>query len=142
MKPGSKFLILFQGMRKYGCVLINQGDKLTKEEKEDLKLKNAAKYGLSQEYINYLKIPEACNVKVYQTHKILHARKKLTTCEKIEHMLDIQEALTKKLNCIQKGEIIKDFDYLTPQQYTEKYGYFTPKKYNKTAKIDSEGVKV
>ena len=26
-----------QGMRKYGCVLINTGDKLTKEDKERMK---------------------------------------------------------------------------------------------------------
>ena len=27
-----------KGKRKYGCVLINEGDKKTKEEKENLKL--------------------------------------------------------------------------------------------------------
>ena len=43
-----------------------------------------------------------------------------------------------KLNCIQKGEIIKDFDYLTPQQFEDKHGYFTPKKYNKLAKTEGD----
>lgn len=72
------------------------------------------KYGLSEEYVDYLKIPDACNVKVYEIHKILNARKKLTTCEKIEHMLNVKEALIKKLDVIKTGFIIKEFSYLTP----------------------------
>ena len=58
-------------MRKYGCVLINQGDKLTKEDKLKQKVSNQEKYGLSKAYKDYLKIPKACNVKVYEVHKIM-----------------------------------------------------------------------
>ena len=78
------------GLRKYGSVLINTGDKLTKEIKMVLLQQNRDKYGLSKEYLEYLKVPKACNVKVYELHKIMNARKKLTTAEKIEHMLDIK----------------------------------------------------
>ena len=66
---------------------------MTKEEKDELKAKNKLKYGLSEEYIDYLHIPKACDVKVFEIHKILNARKKLTTSEKIEHLLDIKKAL-------------------------------------------------
>ena len=51
-----------KGVRKYGTVLINQGDKLTPEEKIRLKNENNAIYGLSDEYIAYLKLPKACDV--------------------------------------------------------------------------------
>ena len=35
------------GMRKYGCVLINQGDKLTKEKRGELVKINKEEYGLA-----------------------------------------------------------------------------------------------
>ena len=110
------------GLRKYGCVLINQGDKLTKELKEKLIEENREKYGLSKEYIKYLKLPKACNVKVYELHKIMDARKKLTTGEQIDHLLDIKKALEKRLSILKSGQKIAEFDYLSPQQYNAKYG--------------------
>ena len=48
-----------KGLRKAEGVLINQGDKLKPEEKEELLEQNQAKYGLSQEYLNYLKLPKS-----------------------------------------------------------------------------------
>ena len=35
------------GFRKYGCVLVNQGDKLTPERKIEMKAENQEKYGLT-----------------------------------------------------------------------------------------------
>jgi ribosomal protein L19 len=53
-------------------------------------------------------------VKVYSVEKIVNARKKLSTGEKIERLIDIKNALIKKLKVLQSGGKIKDFDYLTP----------------------------
>lgn len=74
------------GKRKFGCVLINEGDKLTSEEKARLLEENQEKYGLSQEYIDYLKLPKASNVKVYDIDKIVYAKKTMSTSEKIGHL--------------------------------------------------------
>ena len=73
--------------------MINDGDKMTKERKQELKCINQEKFGLSKEYIAYLKLPKSCNVKVYDIAKILNARRKLSTSEKIQHLLDIKNAL-------------------------------------------------
>ena len=50
------------GFRKYGCVLINTGDKLTWRQKDELLLENKEKYGLSPEYLKQLKLPKASNI--------------------------------------------------------------------------------
>ena len=51
-------------------------------------------------------------MKVFSIAKLMNARKKLTTVEKIEHLLEIKEALEKKLSVIASGKTITDFTYL------------------------------
>jgi hypothetical protein len=80
-------------------------------------MENQKKYGLTKEYIDYLKLPHKSNVKVYSVEKLMNARKKLTTVEKIDHLLEIKEALEKKLSVITSGRTINDFTYLTPQEF-------------------------
>ena len=80
------------GKRKAGF-LVNEGDKLTKEQRIEMKDANYLKYGLSEAYLSHLKLPKACNVKVYELNKILNAARKLTTSEKIDHLLDVKDAL-------------------------------------------------
>lgn len=90
---------------------------MTPEDKVKLKAENKEKYGLTPQYIDYLQLPKACNVKVYQIDKIINGKKKLTTAEKIEHLIDIKQSLHKKLEVIRNGGTIKEFDYLSPQQF-------------------------
>jgi len=78
---------------------------------------NTEKYGLSKEYIEYLQLPKATAVKVYDIKKILNARKKLTNVEKINHLLEIKKALELKLEMIAKGKTLQDFYYLSPQEF-------------------------
>lgn len=52
-------------VRKYGCVIINQGGKLTAAEKHKLQQFNHQKYGLSQEYVDYLALPPSSDIQVY-----------------------------------------------------------------------------
>ena len=87
-----------------------------------MKEANRKKYGLSQAYINYLKLPAACNVKVYELDKILNAKKKLTTSEKIEHLLHVKEALEKRMKIIENGGKVKEFDFMSPQEFAKKHG--------------------
>jgi hypothetical protein len=61
---------------------------------------NHEKYGLSKEYLDYLYLPPSSNVKVYSVEKIIKARKKLSTGEKIERLIDIKQALLKKLKVL------------------------------------------
>ena len=104
---------LKSGKRK-ATFLVNEGDKLTKEERERMKEENRKKYGLSDAYINYLKLPKACNVKVYELDKLMNSQSKLTTSEKIEHLLDIKDALVKRLKIIKSGKKIGEFNYMSP----------------------------
>lgn len=45
------------------------------------------------------------------------ARKKLTNVEKIVHLLDIKEALVKKLEILKAGKKLDDFIYMSPQKF-------------------------
>ena len=76
---------------------MNDGDKLTPEEKGKLIRLNQKKYGLSREYVHYLRLPKSSNIKVYSIDKIINARRKLSTAQKIDHLNDIKVALIKKL---------------------------------------------
>ena len=94
---------------------------MTKERKEQLKEINQKKFGLSKEYIQYLKLPKSSNVKVYDIGKILNARRKLSSAEKIQHLQDIKNALEKKLKVLKSGKKIIEFEYYTPQEFESKY---------------------
>lgn len=93
---------------------------MTKERKIELVKENQEKYGLSQEYIDYLKLPKSANVKVYEIAKIINSRRKLSTSEKIQYLQEIKEALLKKKEILSQGKKIVDFDYLTPQQFARR----------------------
>ena len=77
-----------KGLRKMGF-LINEGDKLTAQGRKDLQAVNEAEYGLSKEELENLKLPAPTQVKIYSIDKILKARGKLSTVEKINHLLDL-----------------------------------------------------
>ena len=103
-----------QGTRKYGTVLINMGDKMTPEEREVKKKRNQEEYGLTQEYIDFLKLPKKSDIKVYEIRKIMDSRKRLSVVEQIELVENINVALLKKLKIVESGKRIKDFDYVSP----------------------------
>ena len=92
------------GVRKFGY-LINQGDKLTAQGRKDLQKINREKYGLTPEYVASLKLPAPTQVKIYNVDKIINSRGKLSTVEKLNHMLSLQSALQEKLKT--KREIKK-----------------------------------
>jgi hypothetical protein len=50
----------------------------------------------------------------------MNSRKKLSTSEKIEHLLQIKKNLEKKLEYIKKGIKIEEFNYLSPRAWEEK----------------------
>ena len=56
-------------------------------------------------------------MKVYEIEKILNARKKFSTTEKIDKLIVIKFALLKKLEYLRKGHKITDFTYLQPREY-------------------------
>ena len=77
--------------------LVNDGDKLTKEKAAILQQQNREKYGLTEAEIEAIKLPPRTNVAVYSIDKIVNSRAKLSTIEKINHLLNMQVALNKKL---------------------------------------------
>lgn len=69
-----------QGVRKSGF-LVNQGDKLTKQKKAELKEINHVKYGLPDAYVESLVLPKAGDIRVYEVAKIINAKRKLSISE-------------------------------------------------------------
>lgn len=49
----------------------------------------------------------------------MNSRKKLSTSEKIEHLLQIKKNLEKKLYYINKGIKIQEFNYKSPKDWEE-----------------------
>ena len=64
-------------MRKHG-LLVNDGDKSTKEELEEKKKINQEKYGLSPEAVQAIKLTEPTAVCFYDVKKIMKAIQKVT----------------------------------------------------------------
>ena len=78
---------------------------MTAQGRKDLQKINREKYGLSAEYVANLKLPAPTQVKIYNVDKIINSRGKLSTVEKLNHMLSLQAALQVKLKT--KREIKK-----------------------------------
>ncbi len=88
--------------------LVNQGGKLTREEKDALRAINQKRYGLSEEQIENVKLPPHCHVEIYDINKIIKPKSSLNTLEKINHLMKLQTALEEKLEKIaKKRELVK-----------------------------------
>ena len=101
-------------VRKYGWVLINQGDKITKHEKPILVAKNSEKYSLPEDYIKRVKLPTKNEVRIYKLHQVMQARAVLSTGEKIHHLHAIRRRLERKLKVMNKGYRVVDYEYEKP----------------------------
>ena len=86
-----------EGVRKYINVLINQGDKLTSEEKKELKLKNKALYGLPRDFYQSVELPLAAELKVFRVDECLNHKKDISLVQRIRMLTDIEEHLVSKL---------------------------------------------
>jgi hypothetical protein len=104
--------------------IINNGDNLTLNSLKSRRDINKEKYGLSEEYVNTLKIPKLLSIKVdrhLSIKQILDEKNNFSICEKIEHLeelviymrkkLDLIERIEKKRNLISKNNLIY-FDIL------------------------------
>ena len=104
---------------------INEGDKITPEEKKALKEVNRKLYGLSEEYLKYLnelQVPKQSKIKIYDISRIVNSRKSMGISEKIELLLNIKRALSGRLDQIRNladGETIKDFGYMEPDEFED-----------------------
>ena len=92
-----------QGIRKCGF-LVNQGGKLTRQERQVLIEQNRKRYGLTEEQIEEIKLPPPCHVEIYDMQKIINAKSKLSVVEKINHFLKLQEALISKLEHVRHNK--------------------------------------
>ena len=105
-----------KGKRKMG-VLINEGDRLTKDDKKKLQKENRKVYQLPEEYLDRLVIPKGDNIKVYSVYRILNSRRKLSTADMIQHLWAIQKNLDRKLKICSKGGKCIGYSYQTPAEY-------------------------
>lgn len=67
-----------EGVRKYINVLINMGDKLTSDEKAELKKKNKALYGLPRDFYQNIELPLAAELKVFKVDDCLNHKKDIS----------------------------------------------------------------
>jgi arsenate reductase-like glutaredoxin family protein len=110
-----------EGNRKQGF-LVNDGDKLTKEQKIELKEKMKEKYGLHQKYVQeVLKLPPKSKVKIYDIDKIVNSRIKMSTAEKIEHLMDLKDTLIKRLDIIKSGKKLIGFQVEKYQDWLRRF---------------------
>lgn len=82
--------------RKAGQI-INTGDKLTAEQKQQKQAENQKEYGLTEEQIRDIKLPAPTAVQIFNVKKIVNAKAGLSTVEKINHLLELEKALNDKL---------------------------------------------
>lgn len=76
---------IINGVRKSG-LLVNEGDKLTREEILVKKEENKARYGLTQEQVAKIILPMRTEVKIYDIKQILGPKNDFSTIEKITHL--------------------------------------------------------
>ena len=94
-----------QGTRKCGF-LVNQGGKLTPKEKQVLIAKNRERYGLSEEEVAAIRLPSASYlVEIYSVSKITNSKSRMSTVEKINHLIKLELALLNKLDMIKHKRI-------------------------------------
>lgn len=93
--------------------LVNEGDKLTAELKKQKQIEAQKEYGLSPEQLAEIKLPPTLQVKVYNIEKIVNARSKISTIEKIDLLLDLERALLKKLKVNAEARAAKNAELKT-----------------------------
>ena len=79
------------------------------------------KYGLDQCYIDHvLRLPPKSKIKIFDVQKIVNSRKKLSTCEKIEHLKDLKKTLLHRLKLIERGVELKGFSIESYKEYRQR----------------------
>jgi hypothetical protein len=78
------------------------------------------KYGLEKEFVdNVLKLPPSSKVKIYDIDKIMNSRKKMSTSEKIDHLLELRKTLKVRLGILRTGKKLVGFHCMTYKQWKE-----------------------
>jgi hypothetical protein len=69
-------------------------------------LENEKKYGLSLEHVANIRLPAAKYlVEIYDINKITNSKSKLSTVEKMNHLIKLEEALANKLQLLKDKKI-------------------------------------
>jgi len=63
---------------------------------------------LSPDFVENMKLPPPCSVEIYDIGKIVNHKSKLSTLEKIKHLIKLEEALLKKLDQLRGKRLPKD----------------------------------
>ena len=81
-------------------------DKLTPQEKERLRAENQQKYGLTKAQVEAIKLPAVQHlVEIFQVEKIINPKSTLSTMEKINHLIKLEDALLNKLDLVRKSGV-------------------------------------
>lgn len=88
-----------EGLRKYNC-LVNEGDKLTAEQKVKLISENETKYGLEPAEVEAIELPSAdpqALAKILTYEQIKSNKSQFSTMELLKLYQNLEEALEEKL---------------------------------------------
>lgn len=106
--------------RKQGF-LVNDGDKLTKEQKLKLQEEMQKKYGLEEEYYEHvLQLPAKQECEIFDIKKIMNSRQKLSVVEKIDHLEKLKGHLMKRLRILRKYGELKIYNYERYSDYLKR----------------------
>ena len=101
------------GKRKQGF-LVNDGDKLTPDEKHKLQRQMQREFGLDKRYVEkVLILPPPQNIKIDGLEKILNSRKKLSLSEKLDHLHTLQRILKERLEMVNNGKVLLPYKVQT-----------------------------
>ena len=60
---------------------------------------------MTPEEVDAIKLPAPCSVEIYDIDKIVHPKSKLSTIEKINHFIKLEQALLDKLDMIKNKKL-------------------------------------
>jgi len=81
---------------------------------------NQKQYGLEPHYYKcVLRLPKATQVKIYEPDKILNSRRKMSTVQKINHLMDLRKALERRIRILEAGKEIRGFVYVKYNEYLD-----------------------
>ena len=67
-----------------------------------------------------MKLPPKSKVKIYDIDKIMNSRKKMSTSEKIDHLLELKKTLQVRLNILKSGRKIIGFKYVPYKEWKQR----------------------
>jgi hypothetical protein len=77
-------------------------------DRKRLQKENHKMFGLTEEELAAIKVPDASNIAIYEIGNILQAKSKMSTVDKINHLIAMQDSLNQKFERMQEEKVKKE----------------------------------